>query len=178
MELKIRYENEMQTIELDSAATDQLWVSLSLEGEGLSQEEREKRIQEEWDKQYNRPEYNVWHRETRHIDPTPKRKRMDGRRGYIQGDPDDAAFDIMDYLLTTNDIEMHDHNFEYQDVCTWVRKVLAKKPEWADAFIAIRLDGESVREYAARIGADENNISQKLKRAEKKLRESYKDRQI
>ena len=43
MELKIRYENEMQTIELDSAATDQLWVSLSLEGEGLSQEEREKR---------------------------------------------------------------------------------------------------------------------------------------
>ena len=111
MELKIRYENEMQTIELDSAATDQLWVSLSLEGEGLSQEEREKRIQEEWDKQYNRP-------------------------------------------------------------------VLAKKPEWADAFIAIRLDGESVREYAARIGADENNISQKLKRAEKKLKENYKDRQI
>ena len=160
MELKIRYENEMQTIELDSAATDQLWVSLSLEGEGLSQEEREKRIQEEWDKQYNRPEYNVWHRETR------------------QGDPDDAAFDIMDYLLTTNDIEMHDHNFEYQDVCAWVRKVLAKKPEWADAFIAIRLDGESVREYAARIGADENNISQKLKRAEKKLKENYKDRQI
>ena len=42
----------------------------------------------------------------------------------------------------------------------------------------IRLDGESIREYAARIGADENNISQKLKRAEKKLRESYKDRQI
>ena len=138
----------------------------------------EKRIQEEWDKQYNRPEYNVWHRETRHIDPTPKRKRMDGRRGYIQGDPDDAAFDSMDYLLTTNDIEMHDHNFEYQDVCAWVRKVLAKKPEWADAFIAIRLDGESVREYAARIGADENNISQKLKRAEKKLKENYKDRQI
>ena len=28
MELKIRYENEMQTIELDSAATDQLWVTL------------------------------------------------------------------------------------------------------------------------------------------------------
>ena len=43
MKLKIRYENEMQTIELDSAATNQLWVSLSLEGEGLSQEEREKR---------------------------------------------------------------------------------------------------------------------------------------
>ena len=35
------------------------------------------------------------------------------------------------------------------------------------------------KEYEAKlIGADENNISQKLKRAEKKLRENYKDRQI
>ena len=167
MELKIRYENEYQTIELDSAATEQLWVSLSLEGEGLSQEEREKRIQEEWDKQYNRPEYNVWHRETRHIDPTPKRKRMDGRSGYIQADPDDTAFDIFDYLLTTNDAEMHERNFEYQDVCEWVRKVLAKKSEWAEAFIAVRLDGESIREYAARIDVNDNNITQKLKRVEK-----------
>ena len=35
MKLKIRYKNEMQILELDSAATEQLWVSLSLEGEGL-----------------------------------------------------------------------------------------------------------------------------------------------
>ena len=151
MRLKIRYEQEFQTIELDAEATEQLWVSLSLEGEGLSQEEREQRIQDAFDEQYNRPEYNIWHRETRHIDPTPKRKRMDGRRGYIQADPDDAAFDIMDYLLTTTDAEMH---------------------------IAVRLDGETVREYAARIGADENNITQKLKRAAQKLKENYKDRQI
>ena len=178
MKLKIRYENEMQILELDSVATEQLWVSLSLEGEGLSQEEREQRIQDAFDEQYNRPEYNIWHREIRHIDPTPKRKRMDGRRGYIQGDPDDAAFDIMDYLLTTTDAEMHENNFEYQEVCAWVREVLIKKPEWAEAFIAVRLDGESVREYATRIGADENNITQKLKRAAQKLKENYKDRQI
>lgn len=178
MKLKIRYKNEMQILELDSAATEQLWVSLSLEGEGLSQEEREQRIQDAFDEQYNRPEYNIWHRETRHIDPTPKRKHMDGRRGYIQADPDDAAFDIMDYLLTTTDAEMHEQNFEYQEVCEWVRRVLIKKPEWAEAFIAVRLDGESVREYAARIGADENNITQKLKRAAQKLKENYKDRQI
>ena len=64
------------------------------------------------------------------------------------------------------------------EVCEWVRKILYKKPEWADAFIAVRLDGEPVREYAARIGADENNITQKLKRAAQKLKENYKDRQI
>ena len=178
MKLKIRYENEYQYLELDTVATDQLWVSLSLEGEGLTQEEREQRIQDAFDMQYNRPEYNAWHRETRHLDPTPKRKRMDGRRGYIQADSDDAAFDIFDYLLTRNDIDIHDHNFEYEDVCAWVRKVLAKKPAWADSFIAVRLNGESIREYAARTGAEENNVSQKLRRAEKKLRENYKNRQI
>ena len=35
------------------------------------------------------------------------------------------------------------------------------------------MDGEPIREYAARVGADENNITQKLKRAEKKLAEAY-----
>ncbi len=178
MKLKIRYENAYQTIELDSAATEQLWVSLSIEGEGLSKKEREQRIQEEWEKQFNRPEYNVWHRETRHIDPTPKRKRMDGRRGYIQGDPDDATFNIMDYLLTADDSNVHGDRSEYEEVCTRVRKILEKKPEWADAFIAVRLDGESIRSYAIRVGDGENNITQKLKRAEKKIRDHYKNRKI
>ena len=45
MKLKIRYENEIQTIELDAKATEEMWVSLSLEGEGLSQKEREELIQ-------------------------------------------------------------------------------------------------------------------------------------
>lgn len=31
MKLKIRYENEIQTIELDAKATEEMWVSLSLE---------------------------------------------------------------------------------------------------------------------------------------------------
>ena len=42
MKLKIRYENEVQTLELNAEDTEQLWVSLSLEGEGLSQAERER----------------------------------------------------------------------------------------------------------------------------------------
>ena len=69
-------------------------------------------------------------------------------------------------------------NFKPIAVCRWVRKILVKKPEWADAFIAVSLNGESFRDYAARIGADENNITQKLKRAKKKLIENYKNRQI
>ena len=50
MKLRIRYENEIQTIELDAKATEEMWVSLSLEGEGLSQKEREELIQKEWKK--------------------------------------------------------------------------------------------------------------------------------
>lgn len=179
MQLKIRYEQNFQTIELNEEETKQLWISLSLEEEKeLSNKEREHQIQEAFDEQLNRPEYNIYHRETRHIDPTPKRRRMDGKIGYIQASKDDPAFDIMDYLLTTNDIDTHDWDFEYEQVCSWIRKVLAKKPEWANAFIAVRLDGESIRDYAARIGTSENNITQKLKRAAKKLRENYPNRQI
>lgn len=171
MKLRVRYENEFQTIELDSEATRQMWVSLSLEGEGLSDEETENRIQEAFDEQYNRPEYNVWHKETRHIDPTPKRKRMDGRKGYIQADPEDTGFDIMDYLLSVTD----DHSdLEYEEICSWVRSALIKKPEWAEAFIAVRIDGMTIREYAVEVGDSENNITQKLNRAAKKLKEVYK----
>nr|DAX96005.1 MAG TPA: ECF sigma factor [Caudoviricetes sp.] len=178
VKLKIRYENEYQTIELDEKATRELWISLGFEGEEPEQEEKERRIQDAFEEKYNRSEYNIWHRETRHIDPTPKRKRMDGRKGYIQGDPEDAAFDIMDYLLTTTDTEEHENGESYKEICRWIRKVLTNKPEWADAFIAVYLNDETIRDYAARIGADENNITQKLKRAKKKLRENYKNRQI
>jgi DNA-directed RNA polymerase specialized sigma24 family protein len=45
-------------------------------------------------------------------------------------------------------------------------------------FIAVRIDGMSIREYANFIGADENNITQKLKRATKKLEKEYPNRQI
>ncbi len=172
MKLKIRYENEYQTIDLDTEAMKQMWVSLSLEGEGLSQEETESRIQEAFDEQYNRPEYNVWHRETRHIATKPVCKRMDGHKGVIKAEPDDEAFDIMDYLAVSTD---EHSDFEYEEVCLWIRNALIKKPEWAEAFIAVRIDGMSIREYAAKIGDSENNITQKLNRAAKKLREVYQE---
>ena len=53
MKLKIRYDETVQTLDLDEKATEQLWVSLSLEGEGLSDSEREQKIQEAFDFQYS-----------------------------------------------------------------------------------------------------------------------------
>lgn len=67
MKLKIRYDEAYQVLDLDEKATEQLWVSLDLDGgEALSQEEREKRIQEAFDAKYNRPEYNSWRKLNRH----------------------------------------------------------------------------------------------------------------
>lgn len=176
MKLKIRYENEMQILELDSAATEQLWVSLYLEGEGLSQEEKEKLIQDTRDERFNRPEYNCWHKFDRHRGNSKAQSSND------EGEEDtDTSEPLMeevadDRIFRRYELEREERE-SYEAICQWVCEVLVKKPEWADAFIAVRLDGEPIREYAARIGADENNITQKLKRAEKKLRENFRDRQ-
>lgn len=126
----------------------------------------------------NIKEYNHWRRETRHIDSTPKMKKLNGKRGYIQAEPDDESFNIMDYLCTTSDDETRNRDCEREIIYEWIRKTLGKKQEWADMFIAVRMEGMSIREYASSIGVSENNITQKLKRATKKLEQEYKNRQI
>ncbi len=59
MKLKVRYDESVQTIDLDAEATEQLWVSLSLEGEDLTQKERERMIQDAFEEQFNRPDYTT-----------------------------------------------------------------------------------------------------------------------
>ena len=177
MKLKIRYEQEFQTIELDAEATEQLWVSLSLEGEGLSQEEREQRIQDAFDEHFNRPDYNCWHKFDRHRGNSKAQSANDdGEEDTDTSEP--LMEEVADDRIFHKDELEREERESYDVICQWVREALSKKPEWADAFIAVRLDGESIREYAARMFVDENNVTQKLKRAEKKLRENYKNRQI
>lgn len=172
MKLKIRYENEFQTIELDEKATEEMWVTLSIETDSaVTQEQKEQLIQEKWDEQFNRLEYNVYHRETRHIDPTPKRKRMDGRVGYICADEDDKSFDIMEYLNTYDPKEDYGNKFEYEEYCKKIRAML--KPAQADMVIAIALDGLTVAEYAAVIGDKPNNVSHRYRAAIKKLEKNF-----
>ena len=172
MRLSIRYENQFQSIELNEEETQEMWVSLSLEGENL---EKEKLIQKTFDEKFNKPEYNIWHRETRHL-TTPKERFND------DGDEYDTSEPLMkevadDRIFRKNEIERA-YQDDYEGVCKWIRTALGKKQDWADMFIAVRIDGMSIREYASSIGADENNITQKLKRATKKLEQEYKNRQI
>lgn len=190
MKLKIRYENEFQTVELDEKVTHDLWVSLSIDSDnGMTQEEHEKFIQEVWNEQYNKPEYNIWHRETRHIDPTPKRKRMDGRRGYICGEADDDSFNIMDYLAVTfpkygvDDEESDETAKKYKSVLELIQAKV--KPDFVDIFIAIAskrttpkqiaskmvdAEGLSDDEYEKIVTREANKISKKYNRALEKIR--------
>lgn len=178
MKLEVRYDNTVQTINLDAEATEQLWISLSLEGEGLTQAQREKMIQDEWNEKYNKPEYNNW-------------RKFDRHRGYSKAQPgkDDSEDDVDtseplmsevadDRIFCQDEIE-RDRREDHEAVCEWVRKVLANKPNWADAFIAVRIDGTSVNDHAAAIGVkDARIVSKWLARADKKLKENYQNRQI
>ena len=174
MKLKVRYDESVQTIDLDAATTQELWVSLSLEGDALTHDEKERLIQEEWEKKFNRPNYNSWHKFERH-------------RGYSKAHPGkdddedecDTSEPLMkevadDRIFHKDEIE-RDRRESYEAICQWVRKVLAKKPKWSDAFIAVRMDGVSVNDHAADIGvSDASIVSKWLARAEKRLAEAYR----
>ncbi|EGO8792592.1 sigma-70 family RNA polymerase sigma factor [Enterococcus faecalis] len=172
MRLSIRYENQFQSIELNEEETQEMWVSLSLEGENL---EKEKLIQKTFDEKFNKPEYNIWHRETRHL-TTPKERFNDDGDEYDTSEP--LMKEVADDRIFRKDEIERAYQDDYEGVCKWIRTALGKKQNWADMFIAVRIDGMLIREYASSIGVSENNITQKLKRATKKLEQEYKNRQI
>ena len=65
MIIKMRYEDKFQELEVDAVDAGK-WVNISVD-DCESQEEFEKQVQEQVDKQFNKPEYNIYHRETRHL---------------------------------------------------------------------------------------------------------------
>lgn len=168
MKLKIRYENEYKTIVLNEKDTEKLWVSLDITEQGLTQEEKEELIQEKWEKEFNRPDYNSWHRHNRHI-------------GYSKAQPDDEAdeVDTSEPLMSEvrdsriflkDEIKRHE-KWEYESCCDKIRQIL--KPDAAEMVIAIALDGMKAAEYADLIGDKPNNISHRYRAAIKKLQKDF-----
>ena len=179
MKLKIRYEDEYQMIELDAEAAEGLFVSLSLESDDdLSQEEKEELIQDTFDELFNGPEYSNWRRHNRSdkFDPNPKVKKLNGKAGAYMAGPDNPDFNAMDYLCTTSDEETIEQDLEYEEICAWIRQTLVRRPQWAEIFIAVCMDGETVRSYAGRKGMNENSAAQWLVRAKRTLREAWEQR--
>lgn len=159
-------------LDLDEQATEQLWVSLDLEGEGLTQEEREKLIQEAFDAKYNRPEYNNWRKLNRHRgESRAKPGRDETEKGIDSSEP--LMSEVADDRIFRKDELARAEKEEYDAVCEWIRKVLVDKPRWTEAFIAVHMDGIPIKEHAAFLGVDPTTVGHWLRRAEKRLRDNY-----
>ena len=125
MKLKIRYDEAYQVLDLDEQAIEQLWVSLDLDGgEALSQEEREKRIQEAFDAKYNRPEYNSWRKLNRHRgEPKAKPGKDETEEDIDTSEP--LMSEVADDRIFRQDELSREEREQYEAICEWVRSVLA-----------------------------------------------------
>ena len=177
MKLKIRYDNAYQTLELDAKETEQLWISLDLDGEGLTQQEREELIQKTWEERFNRPEYNNWHKHSRHRGESKAKPGKDETEDDVDTS-EPLMSEVADDRIFRQDELSREEQESYEAICSWIREILAKKPNWAEAFIAVRMDGMTVNEYAAATGQNAYNVSKYLTRAEKILKENSGKRQI
>lgn len=159
MKLKIRYEEKYETVEVSS---EEMWVSLSLEdGQDLTKEEKEIVIQEAFEKQFNRPDYNSWRRFQFHRGNLKKQFRRDDEVA-VDGDG-------MDTVADNSQEEKLNRQYEYEDLCQRLREVL--KPEYAEVIIAVCLGDKSPEEYAAEKGEKRDAVYKRLQRAKKKYKE-------
>ena len=176
MKLIIRYEDSVQVLELNDKDTDDLWVSLSLTGEELSQEEKEERIQEAFEEKFNRPDYNNWHKYNRHIGRTKARQNEDGDE-IDTSEP--LMSEVRDKSVFMKDEIDREKREEYERVCNRVRYILRRSPNIAETYIAVVIDGMKVQDYAASIGVSDPDLIYKwLERAEKRLQKFSKKCQI
>ena len=173
MKLRIRYDNAYQTLELDAKETEQLWFSLDLEGEGLTQKEREVLIQRTFEERFNRPDYNSWHKLDRHRGNTKAKPGKDEHEDDVNTS-EPLMDEVFDNRIFRKDELDREENESYDAICQWVRETLSKKPTWAEAFISVRMDAKTVNDYASSISVERpSRISHWLKRAEVKLREHF-----
>ena len=170
MIIKMRYEDKFQELEVDAVDAGK-WVNISVD-DCESQEEFEKQIQEQVDKQFNKPEYNIYHRETRHLGDAMFRNK----EGVVEVNTDESLIrKAMDDSIFTKDLDELEHRMEceYQDKrCRdFIRSHLT--PEQADMVIAIIFEDKTVAEYAALICDGANNVSHRYRRALKKLKKYF-----
>ena len=155
MKIKIRYENEYQTLEVENMELEK-WLNISI-SEEESQEDYEKRIQEEIEERFNRPDYNNWHKYDRHTGVAKIMAKAVDKSVFTQD---------IDEL-----VERIDHEWQYEHYCDYLRSIL--KPNAADMVIAIVLDGLTVSEYAEKIDDEPNNVSHRYRRAINKLKKVF-----
>lgn len=170
MKIKMRYEDAYQTLEVETMELER-WLNIAI-SEEESQEDYEKRIQEEIEVRFNRPDYNSWHKHDRHSGVA----KCKGKNGTVEVNTEEAimarAIDTSVFTKSIDDVETKlDYEYQYKHYCGWIHEIL--KPSVADMVIAIVLDGLSVSEYAEQIGDTPNNVSHRYRRAINKLKKVF-----
>lgn len=160
MKIKMRYENVYQEIEVNTEEMRE-WLDVEV----VEEENIEKLIQEEIDKEFNRPDYNNYHKHYRHWGMPKKAFKRD--------DEEADETDGLDQIPDNSFEDKLRYKEEYEDVRMRLEAALPDKPEWVDMFMAVEIDGESVNDYAARLGTHPSNISHKLARAKERLRKIF-----
>ncbi len=166
MKIKIRYENEYQTLEVENVELER-WLNISI-SENESQEDYEQRIQDVIEERFNRPDYNSWHKHDRHTGNA----YMKSKDGTVEVNTEEAImYRAADKSAFNSSIDGVHNQLEYEECCETLRSLL--KPAVADMVIAIALDGYTVGEYAAEIGEDANTVSHRYRRAINKLKKVF-----
>ncbi|MCD5113364.1 MULTISPECIES: hypothetical protein [Enterococcus] len=161
MRFQIRYDDKFQEVEL-SVEEACGWVNV-VPTSDLSEKEIQQLIQERIDEQFNRPEYNEWHRENRHIGFVKQPSKKE----------DDVPFlgDVMDTFADRSDEEMRERQYQDEAIRGWFDEML--KPKVAAMAAALVLDGYTVEGYAEEIGDKANNVSHRWVRLKKKILNKY-----
>lgn len=179
MKVVIRYETERVTFNLSDEEARKLGGCVNIDLDDIPEGERQSRLQEACDEQFNRPDYNNWHKFWRHQGES---KAQTDDEGEELESSEPLMSEVADDRIFRQDEIERDRKESREAVCQWIRKVLRKK-DVADAFIATKIDGVPIRKYVtdrAKEGDDieklENNLSKKLTRAAQKLAVAYPDR--
>lgn len=170
MEIIVKYENDnvnKAPIEMKIDVPDDQCLNMVEEDyrQRLEAAEDKRNItrrspQEIMDEQFNKPLYNLWHRENRH--------RGQVQKPFRKYDEETDDTDGMDFVSDNSDEEGRSRQYDYEDVCQKIRSLL--KPTYAEVLIAVEIDGMTPEEYARETRENRDAIYKRLRRAKKKFR--------
>jgi hypothetical protein len=188
MKIVIKYETEKVTFNLSDEEAKQMGDCVNIDLDAVPEDERQAVLQEACDESLNKPDYNNWHQYWRHQywrHQGESRAAVDEEGEELDSD-EPLMKEVADDRIFRQDEIKCEQSESDEAICQWIRKVLHKKPEVAEAFIATKYGDTTIREYASSLlGADatevkitklENSLSKKLARAAKVLAEAYMDR--
>ena len=99
-------------------------------------------------------------------------KKRSVQEGFVQKpfrseDEEQSDTDGLEYIADNSDTENRERQYEYEDVCQRLRKIL--KPEYAEVIISVVLDGLTPEEYAIQNGEKRDTVYKRLQRAKQKI---------